>query len=278
MPDFEERLRATVLGRSEAYEPSAELPDHIHGRVRHHRRRRQLVAGGLVAAALAVVVMAGVERGDEGSVRMADANGPFTTDRRDTTSTSTPPSSGTAEAASSTTSTTDRRSSTGVTSSPPTGSDFDALTPMTRSGIGPITLGMTLRRAQEASGVTITPLDATSDGCVEASIEALGPDARLVVEVAPGGDPLDGTVRAVADVVGSTEEGVVVGQTRADVVAILGEPTRSHDQSATWGGPADMLVFESGGHAYGVLVVDDVVFALQTGEAAWVDGANGCPT
>lgn len=272
--DLEERLRATVTRRSEGFEPSPDLPARIDARVSHHHRRRQLVAGGLVSAAavaLAVVAVVAVGERDEDPIRMIDDDGSAVT-RPEETTPNTPTSS-----PSTSPSTAD--TSTGSTTVPPpetpSGQGLDPLTPLSRDGIGPITAGMTLREAQEAAGVTITP-SAGGTTCVEALIDGFDPSPILVVEPS-GGDPLDGIVRAVAGSVLPSDEGAMVGQSRVELLASLGQPTRTEDASADVGFAGDLLVFEAGGFAYGALVVDDMVYGLQSGDPDWVSGADGCP-
>jgi hypothetical protein len=63
------------------------------------------------------------------------------------------------------------------------------------------------------------------------------------------------------------------------VLAALGQPTDTRDAaSSTFGPGAEVLVFESGGYAYGALVVDDLVLGLPSGDPAWVGEPEGCPT
>ena len=105
-----------------------------------------------------------------------------------------------------------------------------------------------------------------------------GPGVSLIVEPAgPGADPLDGTVRVVVGSVLPTEEGAMVGQSRGELVAALGEPTRHEDRSALLGPGAELLVFEADGGAYAAVVADDMVMSLQSGDPAWVGADDGCP-
>jgi hypothetical protein len=265
MSDFEQRLRATVVERSEGFEPSADLPDRITARVRRRRVRRQVAAGGLVAAAAAVVVVVGVVAtggGDEGSIRMSGGDPVVTTPE------STVPDSATTTAADPST-----------TAPPPssTGPAIDVLTPLNRQGIGPIRAGMTLREAQGAGGVTLVPSGPNDSGtCAAATFEGLEPSVSLMVEIA-GPDAMDGVVRAVLGSVLPTEEGAIVGQSRDELLAALGPPTRTEEAAAELGENAQLLVFEAGGFAYGALVADDMVLTLLSGDPAWVSDAAGCP-
>ena len=65
---------------------------------------------------------------------------------------------------------------------------------------------------------------------------------------------MDGVVRAVAGTVLATSEGAQVGQSKDELLAVLGEPTRTSAAPYPWGSDAELLVFESGAYAYGVLV------------------------
>lgn len=275
MSDLEQRVRATFVERSEGFEPSNDLPDRITARVRGRRVRRRLVAGGLAAATAAVAVVVGVIAtgdDDQGTLRTTDhdvVRTTTTTEARSTTSDST------------TSSTTSTTTSTSTTSTSPIGTPSDAaidfMTPLSRQGIGPITAGMTVRQAEEAGGVTIVPsAPAGSDTCVEARFEGFDPSPVVIVEPS-GSDVRDGVVRAVQASVLPTDEGAIVGQSRAELLAALGSPTRTEDASATWGGGAELLVFEAGDYAYGALVVNDQVLGLQSGDPDWVNAAEGCP-
>jgi hypothetical protein len=275
MSELEERLRAAVVRRSQDFEPSPDLPDRIVARVDHRRRVRRLVAGTAVTAAAAAVVvlvsLVGSVGRDEGSMWATEGA---------------PPTAGVPRPAPSPsiTTTTVGGSGPGTTADPTVGSGVPAvtsLTPQSRQGIGPISAGMTLRAAQDAARATITPESGTSGGgCVEAHIDGLDEAIVLVVEPpAPGVDPMDGVVRAVVGSVMPTDEGAMVGMSRAELLAALGQPTDTRDAaSSTFGPGAEVLVFESGGYAYGALVVDDLVLGLQSGDPAWVGEPEGCPT
>lgn len=279
MADLEERLRATIARRSEGFVASAELPDRIDARVQQRRRRRQLMTGGLVAAAaaavVAIVVLATPDGHDEGSIQMTDqdrveVNEP---DQTSTTTTTTAPSTSTTEGRP--TSTTSSSSTTASLPEGPTGPGIDLLTPLSRHGIGPITAGMTIRQAQEEAGVTITASGGGSGSCVEATIDGTDPPIVLLVE--PAADLMNGIVRAVTGSVLATEEGAQIGQSRGELLASLGQPTRIDDESATYGAGAELLVFEAGGYAYGAFVMNDLVTGLQSGDPNWVNAGDGCP-
>ena len=286
MSDLEDRLRAAAIRRSHDFDPSPDLPERIVARVEHRRRVRRLVAGtALTAAAAAVVVvisLVGPHGRDEGSMWATDGGRPPMTTvpagppaPAPSSSVPSPPSS---------VATTPKAAGSGPASTggsvPADGPAVTLLTPMSRQGIGPITAGMTLRAAQDAARTTITPSPGGSGGCVEASIAGLDEAIVLVVEppADPGADPMDGIVRAVAGSVMPTEEGAMVGQSRAELLATLGEPTSTGDASSSVFGPgAELLVFEAGGYAYGALVVDDLVLGVQSGDPAWVGDPDGCP-
>ena len=277
MSELEERLRATVRGRSADYEPSDDLADRIDARVRHGRLRGRLVAGTLVAAAATLVVVAtvalvGVDRGRDGTVRTVDPSRTELTPPGQPPTTQTSTTEGGPASSGSTVST-----STSVPDSV-SGPTIDLLTPLSRLGIGPVAAGMTLREAQAVAGVTITPIAPTAavGNCIEARIT--GSDVSLIVEPAgPGADAMDGTVRAAVGSVAPTDEGAIVGQSRQELLAALGEPTRREDRSALLGAGAELLVFETDGGAYGATVVDDMVLSLQSGDPAWVGADDGCP-
>lgn len=272
LPDLEERLRAAVGRRSDAFEPSAELPARIEARVRRQRRRRRLVQGGLVSAAaavLAVVAFVGLD-GDDAPIRTDDD----VSTRPPATSTPSPTSrpSSTAPSSTSTTASTTTPTTTTAFDPGPGPGGLDVLTNLHRRGIGPIVAGMTVREAQAASGVALAPVPVGDGSCLEASLDLGG--TVLVIE-AVGGDPMDGIVRATAGGVIPSDDGPMVGQTRAELLAGVGPPTRTEAGPPDLGG--ELLVFEEGGYAYGALVVDDLLLGLQTGDPAWVTDIDGCP-
>jgi hypothetical protein len=86
---------------------------------------------------------------------------------------------------------------------------------------------------------------------------------------------MDGIVRATAGAVIPSDDGPMVGQTRAELLAGVGAPTRTEPGPSDLGG--ELLVFEAGGYAYGALVIDDLVLGVQTGDPAWVTDIDGCP-
>jgi hypothetical protein len=280
VPDLEERLRTAVMRRSEGFEPSADLPERIGARVRRRRRARQLLRGGVAAAAAAAavltVVVAVPDRPDGASLQTTNPDDPDVQEGDDpshpTTTWPTVPKDG-STSTSSTTSTT-------VAPPVPTGPAVPSLSRLTRQGVGPITAGMTLRQAQEAAGVAVTPTAGGSSTCIEAEVQGLEMTGLvLVVEPAPpGADVMDGIVRATAGSILDTEEGVIVGQTRDEVLAILGQPTRTEDQSVELApASAELLVFEADGYAYGVVLLDGQVYGVQSGDPGWIDDVDGCP-
>ncbi len=44
-----------------------------------------------------------------------------------------------------------------------------------------------------------------------------------------------------------------------------------------YGPGTELLVFESGGYAYGALLTGDFVLGIQSGDPAWLGNADGCP-
>jgi hypothetical protein len=283
MRDLEDRLRAEVVRRSQDYEPSAELPVRIDSRVRQRYRRRQLAAGtlavGVAAAFVLVVAVVASDRADEGSIRMGGQDNPMITappTTAETTSTSMETTTTTGGSPSGTTGTTGNPPEV---SEDPLGAAIDIITPLSRAGIGPITVGMTLRAAQEAGGLTITPSEATGSGdtCTTAQLGDLG--ITLVVQLSgqAGEDVMNGIVRAVESVAAETEEGFRADGTRSDLVALYGQPTRIDDLSGTYGPGWEFLVFEAGGHAYGMTVTDELVLGRESGDPAWLSHTDGCP-
>jgi hypothetical protein len=300
MSDIEQRLRDTVNRASEAFEPAADLPARIGERVRHHERRRRLVVGGLTSAAVAsaaamvlvVVGLAGRATTDDDHIRTGEQPGETTPDgpttsERDTTGSTT---SSTTTTSAPTTSTptgsgddgTGGSGGSGGTAPPgpsgptgPTGDQIGLLTEMSRSGIGPIRAGMTVAQAAAATGQTITPAGgAGGGGCFEATIE--GVDGITLAVEPQGADTSAGIVRAVSGSVLPTVDGAQVGQSRSELLAALGQPTATRPAPAPWDAADQVLVFEQGGVAYGVLVVDDMVLNVASGDPAWVT-TDGCP-
>ena len=239
----------------------------------HRRRVRRAATGTALVAAAAAVVMGVVlilPDAERGSVRVDDDPSPPTTAPAPTTetpTTSTPPTPGPDSA----------KSVAEVDRPRPSFPAVTPLTPLSRHGIGPITAGMTLREAQAAAGVGVVAGPGGDDGCVEAQLEGFDEFLVLVVEPAGTGDPMDGVVRAVAGTVLATSEGAQVGQSKDELLAVLGEPTRTSAAPYPWGSDAELLVFESGAYAYGVLVSGDMVLGLQSGDPAWVGDPEGCP-
>jgi len=264
--DLEERLRETVGRHSLDFEPSGDLPERITHRMRQRRRRSRLVAAGAAAAAAVVVVALVVEGPDRGRVRTVDSVSTVTTSRSEpaTSSTSVPSPEKPAGPASTSTSLTEPR--------PPRAIDL-VLTPLSRQGFGPITAGMTVREAETAAGRPLLP--GGSGSCVTARFDD---EVSPVLLIEPAGrDVGDGIVRAVGASVLGTDEGAQIGQSRAELLSALGQPTRTEPGPAVFradGG--ELLVFESGGSAYGALVVRDMVLDLVSGDPAWMTRAVDC--
>jgi len=289
MSDLEDRLRAAVGRRSEDFEPSGDLPDRIVARVEHRRRVRRLVVGTVLTAAAAAVVVVALAVTDGGHHHGRVITGTHTT---------TTPAPGTTTATTATTATTGRdttttggtgtTAATGTTAStvgtpvtplPTAAPAIGVLTAQSRQGIGPIRAGMTLRAAQAATSTPITPSSgAAGRTCVEATIQGLDGVVLLIEPPrAPDTDILDGVIRAVNGSVLPTAEGAQIGQPRAELIADLGQPTRTIDEpNAVMGPGSQVLVFESGGFAYGALISSDQVLGLASGDPAWVHFTNGC--
>jgi len=267
MSDLERRLRDAVAERSRSFEPSPDLPGRIVARVEERRRTRRVAAGAAVAAAAAAVVtvvsLSGGLASREGSQWSTEIRPPASTTTSSTTASSTTTSSTTT-------------SSTTLTTTVPAA--IGSMTPLSRAGIGPVTAGMTLRAAQDAAGTSITPVGPSGSGCIDAQLG--GEEFPVMFMVEPPGDPeadpLDGVVRAVYGSVAPSEDGAMVGHTRAELLAALGPPTSTADMSSVYGPGSEVLVFEAGGFAYGAFMSADTVIGLQSGDPAWVDDPDGC--
>jgi hypothetical protein len=277
--DLEARLRSEVTRRAEEFTPSGDLGDRIEARVLQRRRQRRLVAGALSSGAVAVVALGVILAlpSDEDSMRVGDDRQAPTTAASTTltTTASTEAPSTTAEPPA--TSTTTSPPATTTTSQPAPAADpsIAADTPLSRSGIGPIRAGMTLREAQAAAGVTITPGTSMGPGstCTTAQIEGL--DLWFVVELAgePGENPMDGVIRSVQGA-RRTVEGVAIGDPIADLEGIYGSPTRTLDYPYLPNG--EVFVYESGGFAYSVTTDGATVTELESGDPDWVANLEGC--
>jgi hypothetical protein len=251
--DLEVRLRDEVLRRVHGLEPSPDLPDRIHVQVRRHRRRRQAVAAGLsigVAAALVLVVaLVSPGRLEDSTVRTGNDNDETVT-------------------------------SDVVPDRPPSVPAIAPDTPLSRSGVGPIMAGMTLRQAAEAARVVITPFPSNPENaCTIAYVEGDDFNLRFLAERtgAAGEDPMQSVIRGVSIAgEGSTEEEVAIGDPVANLTATYGPPTRTYDESD--GPGSQTLVFESGEFAYAVLVGNGKIAALESGDPTWVglSDPGGC--
>jgi hypothetical protein len=134
---------------------------------------------------------------------------------------------------------------------------------------------MTLREAQTAGGVTITPgtLIGPTSSCVEAQVGDT--DIWLLTELpgVEGQDLMAGVVRAVSGG-RTTVDGVSVGDPVARVSEVLGPPTETREGWFFDGG--DLLVYESGGSAYGFHVDGSTVLAISSGTPNWIGATEGC--
>lgn len=274
LDDLQARLRAAATRRSEDYEPSPDLPERIDARIRLHRRRRQVVAGGVLSAAaavVAVVALVGIDRDEDDRVRVVDETTTSITDTSNPNDTTTSTSGATSTT--STSSPDDTTTSTLGTTTTPLPA-INAASELTRRGLGPIVAGMTVREAQAAARTTIT-VGTPNGNCATAQIAGMEDIVTVVVEPS-GADPLDGIVRAVAEWVGTSEDGVMVGQSRAELLAALGQPTGT-EQGPYPFTDGELLTFEQDGFAYGVLVSNDQILGVQSGDPAWVNSTTGCP-
>lgn len=284
MVDLEDMLRAEVIRRSEEeYEPSADLPDRIEARALQVRRERQRLAAGAMVAGVAAVVLAVVllplsdPGGDDVQIGDEPRESSTTTSEATTSSTTIPSTTdpSTTAVTPSTTAPSQQTTTTTVQPAAPSGPLVGPDTPLSRSGIGPITAGMTLREAEAAAGVTLTPYDPSTGGsCLSGTIDGTG--VQFLAERA-GSDVDDSVVRSVSRTVeGSTEQGVSIGDPPSAVTETYGQPTRIEPE---WDGPgSQLLVFESGGYAYSFLTNTTEVAVIDSGDRAWIGiGApNGC--
>jgi RNA polymerase sigma factor (sigma-70 family) len=148
------------------------------------------------------------------------------------------------------------------------GSGIDLLTQQTPRGFGPIEAGMSVEEANAAGGVTIS-VGPASGGCAEGTLPGAGSGTALVIDPSgPGG----GTIRSAWGSVAPTAEGVQIGQNRDELIATLGQPTRTEQTEL-----GQLLIFERDGGGYGVEVIDDMVLGLASGDPDWYFGAEGCP-
>lgn len=278
-PELETRLRHALTDATAPIHGDGVEHASVLRTVTRRRRTRWATRAGLAAAAAAATVaLVVVTRPDGGRVDTAD--------HPSTTSTTEPaPSSSTSSSTTSTTSTTPSSTSASTTSGTPAGSAAPPVapvgpdTPVSRTGIGPIRAGMTVREAAVAGGVTITPGEPIGEGsnCVEAQIEDHEIYLQLEISGAPGEDLTQGVVRLVAGQdVRTTVEGVAVGDPVAEVTTTYGNPTRTIDYPYLPN--SEVLVFEETGHAYGIVVdgTTGTVAQIQSGDAAWVPSIEGC--
>jgi hypothetical protein len=134
---------------------------------------------------------------------------------------------------------------------------------------------MTLRQAEAAAAITITPDMSIGPGstCITARIEGL--DLWFMVEVSgqPGEDLMDGVIGSVQGG-RRTAEGVAVGDSIAKVDEVYGSPTRTLEYPYLPSG--QVFVYESGGFAYSVTTDGATVTELESGDPAWVANLEGC--
>jgi hypothetical protein len=220
---------------------------------------RAAVAVVAAAATIALVVMM---RSDDGRLDTVgnDRSGPSTTP----TESSAPEPPG-----SSTTPTT--------SAAPVAAAAVGPDTPVSPSGIGPIQVGMTLSEAERAAGMTITPGEPVGPGsnCVEARIGDFEIYLQLAISGVPGEDLRQGVVMLVlGQGIRRTVEGVAVGDPMAEVTATYGTPTRTTDYPYLPNG--EVLVYENGGRAYGVVGDGSTVTGIQSGDTTWTPAVEGC--
>lgn len=277
MLDLEERIRAEVTRQSDAYVPSADLPDRIDARVRGLRTRRNVVTLSVAAALVLVLGVAGALALSPGSERTdtgpSDAPSSVPTP---TTVTAPPPEGGDTSTPTSapTTATVPATTSSDATTTVPPLAPLADGEPLSRGGVGPIVAGMTLREAEAQSGRTVTPgtpIGPTST-CNEATVDGTGFHVVVTTSGVPGADPMDGVIQLVSGGE-STVDGIRVGSTEAEVTAAYGEPTRRVVPPYTPDGTG-LFVYERDGFAYHVSFDPSMqVVALASGyPTAWPEG------
>lgn len=276
-PDLETRLREAFTEAATPIYGDGVQREAVVGAVARRRRTRRLARTAIVAttaaAAVALVLLTWPDgdrvdtSGEGGSSTTTESTLPEST----STSSSTSSSSTSSTTSSSTTSTT----ASSAAATPAVGPD----TPVSRTGIGPIQVGMTVREAEQVAGVPITPGEPIGPGsnCVEAEIGDFDIFLQLSITGTPGEDLTQGVVRLVlGQGIRSTVEGVAVGDPVAEVTAAYGPPTRTVDYPYVTTGDGEVLVYEDGAHAYGIVVDGSTVIQLQSGDAAWMPSIEGC--
>jgi hypothetical protein len=279
--DLQDRLRAEVTRRAQEFSPSADLPDRIGARVRQRRRQRRLLAGVLSTTVVAIVAVGVIltRPSNEDSLRVDDDRQAPTASTTLDTTTSTEDTSTSTEAPSTTTgpatSATTNPPATTTPPASPSSPSIGADTPLSRSGIGPIRAGMTLREAEAAAGVTITPDTSLGPGgtCITAQINGLDLWFVAALSGEAGEDPMTGVIGSVQGG-RRTLEGVALGDPIADLDATYGSPTRILDYPYLPNG--QVFVYESGGFAYSVTTNGATVTELESGDPDWVANLEGC--
>jgi hypothetical protein len=280
--DLQDRLRAEVTRRAQEFSPSADLPDRIGARVRQRRRQRRLLAGVLSTTVVAIVAVGVIltRPSNEDSLRVDDDRQAPTASTTLDTTTSTEDTSKSTEAPSTTTgpatsATTNPPATTTPPPASPSSPSIGADTPLSRSGIGPIRAGMTLREAEAAAGVTITPDTSLGPGgtCITAQINGLDLWFVAALSGEAGENPMTGVIGSVQGG-RRTLEGVALGDPIADLDATYGSPTRILDYPYLPNG--QVFVYESGGFAYSVTTNGATVTELESGDPDWVANLEGC--
>lgn len=269
MIDLTERLRDELNWEADAFEPSPDLPQRVGQRIRRRRRRNQVltVAAVAVMALVAAGSLAALQDDPDhgGLVDMADDGGQTGRTTPDETSGTTEVTTTTVPASSSTTAGT-----SGTQPELPLEPAFEATTPLSRYGVGPIEAGMTIPEAEEAAGIDLTVDPAMWEGFGRSCAVFRTPGSpHLFTAWTPDrvpGEPDDAVIHAVgidstiAPAV--TVGGVGVGDTVDTIRQTYGEPTRT-DQNETFGG--EVLLYEEGTVAYGFRITDGVVSELRSG-------------
>jgi len=284
--DLEDRVRETITRQSLAYSPSPDLPQRIEARVRDRRRARSAVLGAVAAGVLAVggLGAALVAQTGDSDVEMQPADATTSTATTVPRATSTTPATTTTTAGRpsttpSTSATTTTSPTTPTTAAPPrepSGVPVTDGTPLDRAGIGPVEGGMTLREV-EAAGIPFKVGEPIGPGstCNVASLDGTGLSLLITTAAGPTTvDPLDWVVQSVQGGT-STVEGVAIGQTRAELEAAYGPPTKVQDYPYLTNGTVE--VFAQGAFAYSAtLDGDGVITELESGLVDGVGNLEGC--
>lgn len=288
MIDLTERLHDELNREADAFESSSDLPQRVGQRIRRRRRRNQVltVAAVVVVALAAAGSLAALQDDPDhgGLVDIADDGGQTGRTTLDE-STTTAGVTTTTVPASSTTTVGAEQGTTGSTPGTqpelPLEPAFEATTPLSRYGVGPIEAGMTIPEAEEAAGIDLTVDAAVWEGFGRACGVFRTPGSpHLFVAWTPDfvpGEPDDAVIQVVGvdlTVAGAvTVGGVGTGDTADAVRLTYGEPTRIDRLDAFAG---ELLLYEEGTVAYGFWIIDGVVSDIRSGHVTGFGDFEPC--